>query len=173
MFQDVSFGQHDYIDLSDLNAKWDQALPAVHGLGSSNGSLSGNALGIVGGLGADPSYPWRAYSADTMALQKTTNAALRANGYVAISEDGKLGPATCGAVRTMCGTIAGGCTAPTTCQGFTEPTPVHGGSVTTPGSAKIARAGMMGGGGTNWLLVGGGVAAAAIGAALIFKKKRH
>lgn len=50
------------------------------------------------------SYPWLQYSASTLALQKEINRRIRerraaqgGNGFCDISEDGKLGPITCGA----------------------------------------------------------------------------
>lgn len=167
---DVTFGQHDYTDLSNLNAKWDEDRPAVAGLGTSNGILSGNLLGI--GSDTDPHYPWREESPDTMALQKEVNKALRANGYQAITEDGKLGPGTCGAVREMCTLVDGPCEAPGNCQEFTPPQRAGGGGMPTTVRPELpVRAGY--GGGPNWLVIGGAVGAIAIGAALVLKKKRR
>jgi hypothetical protein len=60
-------------------------------------------------------YPWKAYSPDTLALQKSTNVALKSAGYCPISEDGKLGGGTCGALKTL------GKATPPTCQAFTTP----------------------------------------------------
>lgn len=165
-------GRHDYVDLSYLNAHYRPIQPA--GVGTGNGILSGNLLGIGSALGEDPSYPWREYSADTKALQQATNEALRAHGYAPITEDGKLGPATCGAVRTMCGITDTGCSAPGTCQEFTGPSKAGGGgSLLSKSSGKApttAHASMFGGGGgQNWLLIGGAVAAMAVGGALIYK----
>ena len=72
-----------------------------------------------GGGGAAPApagtYPWKAYSADTLALQKSTNAALKSAGLCPIGEDGKLGGGTCGALKAL------GKAAPSTCQSFTAP----------------------------------------------------
>ncbi len=162
----VEWGTHEYVDLSDLNARWDQDFPGgynpiyaspIHGLGTSNGALSGNSLGVVArGVGADPYYPWKEYSADTKALQQQTNVALAKDGYAPIDADGVLGPATCGAVREMIGN------APTTCQSFTEPVKLAG--------ARPARRMSMGGG--NALIYGGAVALVAVGAALLLKGKK-
>ena len=160
-------GPQEYVDLSFLNARLRPILPAT--VGMSNGILSGNNLGIMAGLGADPDYPWREYSADTKALQLATNDALRTNGYAPITADGKLGPATCGAVRVMCKITDTGCDAPPTCQDFAPPVKAGGGLIAkTPRSSTSSRASMMGGG-TNWMLVGGAVAAIAVGGAFIYK----
>jgi len=167
---DVSWGRHSYFDTSKLNAKWDQALPAVAGLGDV-GSLSGNSLGILGPNpfvpGAFPVYLWNQYSADTLALQKQTNEALSANGYKPIAENGTLDAPTCGAIRTMCGLVTvgtgGSCDPPATCQAYVDPVPV---------GTLVVHAGMMGGGKKNWILIGAGVGLAAVGVALVTKKRR-
>lgn len=175
----VAFGQHEYRDLSYLNARLRPILPAEVGmpppstLGYGNGTLSGNSIGVIAGLGADPNYPWMEYSADTKALQDQLNVALKSNGYAPITADGTLGAGTCGAIREMCGLVDPPCTAPGTCQSFTAPTKLGGSApIATPATSN---AGMFGtGGGTNWMLWGGAVAAIAVGGALIFKasKKR-
>lgn len=136
-----------------------------------NGILSSNSLGIVAGLGEDPSYPWREYSADTKALQEVTNDALRAHGYAPLTVDGKLGPATCTAVRKMCSESGQDCDAPATCQSFgADPVKLVSSSTTAKRTTTptASRASMMGGG-TNWLLIGGAVAAIAIGGAIMYK----
>ena len=81
--------------------------PGGYGGGIFDGNLSG--------LGADEQYPWHAYSDATLALQKNANDALRARGLCTLTEDGKLGAATCGASRSLIGQ------APPTCQSYTEP----------------------------------------------------
>lgn len=171
----IASGQHDYVDLSFLNAHYRPIWPAQ--VGMSNGILSSNSLGIAAaGMGADPSYPWREYSADTKALQQATNEALRAHGYTQITADGKLGPATCGAIRKMCDFVDTECDAPATCQEFTSPSLVGSGGgliAKKPATAPVSRAGMFGGGGSpNWLLIGGAVAALAVGGALIYKASK-
>lgn len=162
--QTVEWGTHKYVDLSDLNARWDQDFPGgynpiyaspIHGLGTSNGALSGNSLGIVSrGVGQDPYYPWKEYSADTKALQEETNLALTKEGYATIEADGVLGPATCGAVQEVIGE------APGTCQSFTEPMKI----------ARPTKRMSMGGG--NALIYGGAFALVMVGAALIVKGKK-
>jgi hypothetical protein len=161
----VEWGTHKYVDLSDLNARWDQDFPGgynpiyaspIHGLGTSNGALSGNSLGIVSrGVGQDPYYPWKEYSADTKALQEETNTALVKDGYAPIDADGVLGPATCGAVKEMIGE------APGTCQSFTEPM-----KISRPASKRMSL------GGGNALIYGGAFALVMVGAALIVKGKK-
>lgn len=168
----VAPAHHQYVDLSDLNAKWDQALPAVAGLGSSNGSLSGNSLGVVAaGVGASPTYPWGEYSPDTVALQKAVNQALVKNGYARIGEDGTLGPSTCGAIREICGSVTD-CEVPGTCQSFTAPARAGGGGGSLPRSSSTPVVTGRIGGGPNWALIGGAVAAIAIGGALLVKAKK-
>ena len=164
----VASGPHDYVDLSFLNAHYRPILPAGVGMGRGNGILSGNMLGIGAALGEDPSYPWREYSADTKALQQVTNDALKAHGYEPISDDGKLGPGTCGAIRAMCAYVDGPCEAPPTCQSFTPPTKAGGGGSSLPHSSVTASS-MTVGGSRNWLLIGGAVAAIAVGGSLIYR----
>lgn len=169
----VVSGPHDYVDLSYLNAHYRPIQPA--GVGMGNGILSSNSLGVVAGdgLGEDPSYPWREYSADTKALQQATNEALVAHGYAPLTADGKLGPATCGAIRAMCEYVGPGCEAPGTCQDFTPPVKAGGGgsllSKSSGTKTTASRASMFGGGGTNWMLVGGAIAAVAVGGAILYK----
>lgn len=167
---DVSWATHRYMDVSDLNAKWDQALPAVAGLGAFGdvGTLSGNSLGVTGPNpffgGQYPVLLWGQQSDDTLALQKATNDALKANGYLPIAETGRLDAPTCGALRTMCGLVTPSCIPPETCQEYTNPRRASGGGTLHAG---------MTGGGKNWVLIGAGVGLAAIGAALMFKKGRR
>ena len=181
--QSVAYGNHHYVDLSDLNAKWDQALPAVAGLGSSNGILSGNALRTRAVGQVDPTFPWREESPDTRAMQEELNEVLGAGGYNLLTEDGKLGPATCGAMREIYqATGESWAMPPGTCQSFTAPTLRGSGGGTraptvTPslppaeGAPPVTRAGM--GGGPNWLLLGAGVGLLAIGTAVILKNKKR
>lgn len=161
----MHYGQHSYYDVSDLNAKWDQALPAVAGLGRSNGILDGNSLRIRG-LG-ETYYPWREESADTRALQENLNVWLSQHGYQQIAADGVLGPATCGALAAMCD--VDGCTAPTTCQESVAPSRA---GTARSGTTEVSHA-RLSAGGPNWLMIGGAVGLAAIGAAIIMKKKRR
>jgi len=124
-------------------------------------------------------YPWNVYSADTLALQQSTNTALAAAGYCPIGTDGKLGAATCGARKTLkeSGAVPG-MTWPSTCQKFTAPskTPCGGGGGTAPPVAPPApivpapapyqQASMFGGGWKTALLLGLG--ALAIGGAVYY-----
>lgn len=86
------------------------------------------------GLGAGDNFPWRAYSTDTVELQKVTNEMLKGKGYCSIGEDGKLGPATCGAVREMLKQHDVPNPPPATCQSFTAPRkpPCGGGGAPAP-----------------------------------------
>jgi hypothetical protein len=105
------------------------------------------------GLGADAAYPWHAYSAETLTLQKTINDALRARGLCTLTEDGKLGATTCGASRSLIGQ------APSTCTTFTEPKgpPCDGGTapsvsapVALPSPATMQAASMQFGTSIDW-----------------------
>lgn len=170
--------QHLYYDVSDLNARWDQV--PLQGVG--DGSLGGVS---VLGVGQDPAvaadYPWKEYSDATKALQVFTNAALKDHGYCPISEDGELGPRTCGARKTLQECCIPGMAWPGTCQEFTAPRREPCGPVGPVGPpptpvpttdiAPVTRAGA--GGGTMWIVGGGLVAAAAIGAAIYMKKGRR
>lgn len=166
---------HLYYDTSNLNAPYDDV--PLQGLGG--GILS---AGPIGSLGADTSsYPWKSYSADTKALQDLTNQALKAHGYCPVNADGKLGPATCGAVKVML-EITGQTdqSPPSTCQGFTAPSkqPCLTASPAPPpasASPAVTTSSMISLGGksdTLWLVAGAVVAVGAIGAALYFTKKR-
>jgi hypothetical protein len=72
-------GQHEYRDVSYLNARLRPIMPAQVGMGGL-GTLSGNALHVGGGgLGQDElSMPWGDYSADTKAFQEELNIQLHA-----------------------------------------------------------------------------------------------
>jgi hypothetical protein len=111
-------------------------LPAMNGLNGALGWNVGDGVfrpggygggvfdGNIAGLGATGSYPWGTYSADTLALQKSTNVALKDAAYCPIATDGKLGPATCGARLQLTAVNAGNAVfaAPDTCQSFKYPT---------------------------------------------------
>lgn len=164
----VHFGAHHYIDLSDLNARWDQDFPGgyeptvgpVHGLGMSNGSLSGNALGIAArGVGQDPSYPWREYSADTTSLQQELNDRLSDAGCNTLEIDGVLGPDTCAAAAAYG-------MDPNTCQSYGTP-PVCPDEALPPSRAGIGLEE------PNWLLIGAAVGLVALGGAILYTRQRR
>lgn len=166
-------GDRAYRSQADLNAQYDP-LP-MRGLGG--GILSTGPIGSLGA--ATSSYPWREYSADTVALQKAMNEALKANGYCPITPDGKLGPGTCGAVKEML-EISGQTdqSPPSTCQSFTAPTkgPCGGGGTPAPPpgtQTKVTPLVKASGfdSGTLWIVAGGVVAVAAIGGAFYFTRK--
>lgn len=165
-------GDRAYRSHADLNAQYDP-LP-MRGLGG--GILSTGPVGSLGAVTAN--YPWKQYSADTVALQKAMNEALKANGYCQINPDGSLGPATCGAIKKML-EISGQTdqSPPATYQSFTAPTkgPCGGGATPPPSPAtppKLTPLTMSSGGsGTVWIIAGGVVAVGAIGAALFFTRK--
>jgi hypothetical protein len=181
------FGQHDYRDLSYLNARLRPILPAEVGMpppstmmslppsAMGGGSLSGNSLGVDS----------TAFTKEQILLaQDLVNGALVEHGYKQIDTDGKLGPATCGAIQWYQQNVdpQGGASFTGACAGVTPTPPTKLGGGTIPSSHPAAtpavtptRAGVFGtGGGTNWMLWGGAIAAVAVGGALIFKasKKR-
>jgi len=124
---------------------------------------------------ATGTYPWAVYSADTLALQKTTNVALKAAGYCPIAEDGKLGPGTCGARKAL------GELPPSTCQKFTDPKkpPCPSGAplgpIFEPGKG-ITAAAMLPGAGPDWTMIAafgvGAVAVLGIGYFLLTRKEQ-
>jgi hypothetical protein len=130
-------------------------------------------------------YPWGTYSAATKTLQISTNEALKAAGYCPVTVDGKLGPATCGARKTLKDTGAvPGMTWPNTCQKFGTPSqpPCPGGAgistaaIALPtGPAPITTAAMYPTPGAfNWktaALIGAG--ALAVGGLVYFMKRRE
>jgi len=126
------------------------------------------------------SYPWGVYSADTLALQKQTNKALKEAGFCPTGEDGKLGKGTCGAIKKLLGQTA----APSTCQSFADPKkpPCASGAPASSSSsstltaeqqaALVAQYGK--GGGSDWtkyLLFAGG-AAVVLGLAYYLDSRR-
>lgn len=171
---------HFYYDVSDLNARWDQV--PLQGLGG--GVLSAGPSGSLGGraLGATSQHPWREYSDATKQLQQTVNELLvKKTGdgpYCPIDADGKLGPATCGALWTVYPEMM-----PQTCKEQTAPKkpPCGGGSKPAPPPAppptetnpnsSVLPASMSS---DNMWLIGGAVAAmAAVGLAVVMKKKKR
>lgn len=166
-------GDRAYRSTADLNAQYD-GVP-LQGLGG--GILSTGPTGSLGAVTVN--YPWKVYSADTLALQKATNEALKAHGYCPIDADGKLGAGTCGAVKAMLDlTGQTDQSPPVTCQSFTAPTKGPcGGAVAPPvtptQSTKVTPLTKASGfdSGTVWIIVGGVVAVGAIGASLYFTRK--
>ena len=77
--------QHFYGDLSNLNAPYD-AVP-LQGLGQQYA------------VPDNPKYPWKVQSQDTFTLQQDLNEGLTAAGGCLLTEDGYLGPKTCGAAK--------------------------------------------------------------------------
>jgi hypothetical protein len=66
-------------------------------------------------------FPWKEYSDGNLALQKATNVAIEELGYCPISEDGKLGPGTCGARQLAHDLYSSGMQVPDSCESFTKP----------------------------------------------------
>lgn len=92
--------QHQYRDISNLNAPYDNM--SLQGLGSlSGGPFGSTEAATLQDLPVEdhPDYPWREVSSKTMVVQKELNAKLLADGFGPLLEDGKLGPRTCGALK--------------------------------------------------------------------------
>lgn len=145
--------QH-YGDVSNLNAPYD-VIP-----------LQG-----IGAVEDDPRYPWRQSSNDTLTLQKDLNEGLTAAGGCLLTEDGKLGPSTCGALKHF-----GMLSSVSTCVN-------HENEAILPQIPCTSGGGGGGGGGDilpieeasripTWV-IGVGLGALAIGAAMYLKKKRR
>ncbi len=137
----VNIPQPTLSGLGAVQSQWDVGQgvfkPGGYGGGVFDGDISG--LGSIGarrvlkgvamrGLGEDNvSYPWKVFSAQTKALQESTNSLLAQAALCPIAVDGKLGPGTCGARKylndnkdrffTGIESIA----YPATCQSFTTP----------------------------------------------------
>lgn len=148
--------------------------PGGYGGGIFDGNLAGVSDWFPWGtdeaeIKAGASYPWGSYSEDTKKLQQTTNVALKQHGYCPISEDGKLGPGTCGARKTLQAHIPG-MQWPATCQSFSTPSKCPSGATdpllsTGPGPAIAPSPKFMSSTMDNRslaFLVGAGVAAAAV-----------
>lgn len=113
------------------------------------------------------SYPWKAYSADTEALQKEANKKLANAGYIPISTDGKLGPGTCGAVKAM------GMLVPSTCQSFVAPTKANAAPTKAAPGPTLTQATATRSSWQGWAIVGGvAVLGVGIGAAVYLKKRK-
>jgi hypothetical protein len=88
--------QHQYRDISNLNAPYDNM--SLQGLGSLSGGPFG-AVTLADLPDEESDYPWREESEPTRVLQRELNTKLTADGFGPILEDGVLGPRTCGALK--------------------------------------------------------------------------
>jgi len=105
--------------------------PQGRGGGIFDGSTQMSGLGkALGSLGQYENMPWGEYSTDTLGAQQAVNFVLRANDYCPIVEDGKLGPATCGAL-SLAQNLPGVQAGPPGTLGPPGP-PEHCRSMTTP-----------------------------------------
>lgn len=163
---------------SDGAAAADAAAAAA--AGQQAGQSAGAAAAQQVSSGGSGQYPWGVYSDATLALQKSTNVALKQYGYCPISEDGKLGRGTCGA-RLALKSVIPGMSNPDTCQGYTTPSKCGsggGGSVAPSSSLTPAQQAALTAqysGGSDWTkyLVFAGGAAAVLGIAYYMEKKRR
>lgn len=90
--------QHQYRDISNLNAPYDNM--SLQGFGS----LSGGPFGATASLSDLPvdgaeDYPWMEEAEPTFAIQREMNKSLTADGFGQLKVDGILGPRTCGALK--------------------------------------------------------------------------
>ncbi len=86
---------------------------------------SNPALGIT----QSEAFPWGVYSKNTEHLQRSYNLWAKTTGYCQISEDGKLGPTTCGAYRVQTGNQLASCKSyntPQKCGEHMQPSDPHG-----------------------------------------------
>jgi len=154
---------HHYGDVSNLNAPYDQIVYPVQGVGATSE--------VPASVRECGSYPWRMYSSCTKKIQvEAINPLLREDGYHTISEDGKLGPATCGAMALYDSAHW----APACLDHESEwvaPTRASGGSSTSP-TLQADVIGVGSSGGLPTWAIGLAVGALAIGAAIYMQKKR-
>jgi len=184
MKEAMHYGQHSYYDMSNLNARWDRDWPGgypkgpVAGLGGGSLGTAGNGMGVLGQATAERqtgNYPWGEKSEDTLAAQQVLNKKHRENKFALLTEDGKLGPATCGSMRLFKYPWAN---PPGTCQSF-KPPGAAGAAAPSPfvppapleplEPEPAYRAGV---GGRPWLLIGGAVGLLAVTLALVASKKK-
>lgn len=92
-------------------------------------------------------YPWKKAAPETLALQKTLNKRLLADGLCSIGEDGKLGPGTCGAAKHYG-------TAPANCLAFKAPA-VCRTDVAPASSIPVVASSTETSNGKIWLVIGG------------------
>lgn len=127
--------------------------------------------------------PWMVNSPSTVTLQNTLNPLLAAAGYCGLTADGILGPATCGAAKTL------GLQVPTPCKSTTAPALLSSGcgkaaaspaktpavvsspiSTPTPTAAPVAPTAPTGISQESMLI--GGVAILALGLGYYYAKKK-
>ncbi len=166
--QGQSMRQHQYQDVSNLGAPYDNM--SVQGLG-----LFGSAG--FGGVGAEDSVtvpllpsalPWMVASDTTKPIQVALNTQLKSEGYNLLKEDGILGPRTCGAMQKYGSLAASGGTCDAHTSEFIAPTKAS----TASQAATVVKDVVKQGGMPVWVwaaLAGAGV----IGAAVYVKKRKH
>ena len=100
----------------------------------SLGSPQAKTLGDITATASDQAnYPYGKYSAQTLQIQNSLNQKLLKYGFCPIIADGKLGPATCGAVLSVGGLDPGAPVSyPTTCQDTKFPNQSSAGCGTGP-----------------------------------------
>lgn len=165
--QALEMRQHRYMDVSNLNAPYDNM--SLQGLGSL-GAEDGGGFNME----QEHNIPWMEASPTTLSVQKSINKQLIADGFNPVLEDGVLGPRTCGALQHYgkTGDVWGACDAHT--AEFIAPTKASGGSPVLPKQDPVMMpsSGGSGGGMPSWvwaILVGGG----AVGVAIYLKKKKR
>lgn len=152
--------------------------------GRGGGIFDGNIAGL-GALGyAVRDLPWSQYDADTAALQKDINKALRALGKPTILEDGKLGTNTCAAANTAYNAIATGkitgefgyLAVPPECGKHSTSAPTSTPSTTVPSASTTSEASTLPplprrmSSSTKNIMIFGGAAILALGGAFLIMK---
>lgn len=160
--------------------------PVVSGLGSLQVNTGrgiflpeGYGGGIfdenISGLGYSVSnLPWHSYSPDTLNLQQDLNKALKDLGQPSISEDGKLGDATCSAAKYVQNSSGYGYVdVPPECSkthASTSVPPIVAPPIDQSDAALLPRAGMSST--TKNVLIFVGAGAAALGVAYFVMKRK-
>lgn len=146
-------------------------LPQGYGGGIFDENISGLGYSVS-------SLPWHKYSADTLALQKDLNKALRDMGLATIEEDGKLDTDTCGAAAKVSASPGYGyIDVPPECN-KSHPTTTTTTVPTAPALEPTQASALSPGGGaglsrtTKNALVFVGAGVAAIGAVYLFMRSR-
>lgn len=186
--------QHLYLDVSNLNAPYDNV--PLMGIGQYGGGVFGRGMGAAGALGALGALNASGKAVDAGSQgrewQSAMNIFLTAKGYGALAVDGLLGRASCGAaemicsdasaaedetISAFCGEILGTCSEISHLKPWTRPSKIGASTTSRPstsppdgGATPYVSYSRSSGGSTWWIVSGLVVAAGAIGVALYMRK---